>query len=80
MSHVTCRLTAKNRDQLRDPTLGNQVWAPYPRSKRRRVYETIGRPSVRLSQQRAAGLLLWARRAGDIDRLSGIYTARRVAA
>jgi len=27
MNHVTCRLTAKNRDQLRNPTLGNRVWA-----------------------------------------------------
>jgi len=27
MTYVTCRLTAKNRDQLRNPTLGNQVWA-----------------------------------------------------
>ena len=27
MTHVTCRLTAKNRDQLRNPTLGNRVWA-----------------------------------------------------
>ena len=27
MTHVTCRLTAKNPDQLRNPTLGNQVWA-----------------------------------------------------
>ena len=26
-SHVTCRLTAKNRDQRRNPTLGNRVWA-----------------------------------------------------
>jgi len=26
MTHVTCRLTAKNRDQLRNPTLGNRVW------------------------------------------------------
>ena len=25
MIHVTCRLTAKNRDQLRNPTLGNRV-------------------------------------------------------
>ena len=31
MTHVTCRLTAKNRDQLRNPTLGNRVWAAsYP--------------------------------------------------
>jgi len=29
MSHITCRLTAKNRDQLRNPTLGNQVWATF---------------------------------------------------
>jgi len=29
MTHVTCRLTAKNRDQLRNPTLGNQVWATF---------------------------------------------------
>ena len=27
MTHVTCRLTAKNLDQLRNPTLGNQVLA-----------------------------------------------------
>jgi len=27
MTHVTCRLTAKNRDQLRNPTLGNRVRA-----------------------------------------------------
>ena len=29
MTHVTCRLTAKNRDQLRNPTLGNRVWAVF---------------------------------------------------
>ena len=27
MTHVTCRLTAKNRDQLRNHTVGNRVWA-----------------------------------------------------
>ena len=27
MIHVICRLTGKNRDQLRNPTLGNRVWA-----------------------------------------------------
>ena len=48
-----------------------------PRSMRSRVYETVERPSVRpsicpidrLQQRRATGLLLSARRAGDIDRL-----------
>jgi len=29
MTHVTCMLTAKNRDQLRNPTLGSRVWATF---------------------------------------------------
>jgi len=29
MTHVACRLTAKNRDQLRNPTLGNRVSATF---------------------------------------------------
>jgi len=29
MTHVTCRLTAKNWDQLRNPTLGNRVLATF---------------------------------------------------
>ena len=29
MTHVTCRLTAKNRDQLQYPTLGSRVWATF---------------------------------------------------
>jgi len=29
MNHVTCQLTAKNRDHLRNPTLGNRVWAAF---------------------------------------------------
>ena len=29
MTHITCRLAAKNRDQLRNPTLGNRVWASF---------------------------------------------------
>jgi len=28
-SNGTCTLTAKNRDQLRNPTLGNRVWATF---------------------------------------------------
>ena len=31
MTHVTCRLTTKNRDQLRNPTLGTRVWAIFLR-------------------------------------------------
>jgi len=29
MTHVTYRLTAKNQDQLRNPTFGNRVWATF---------------------------------------------------
>ena len=29
MTHVTFSLTAKNRDQRQNPTLGNQVWATF---------------------------------------------------
>ena len=29
VTHVTCRLTANNRDQLRNPVLGNRVWANF---------------------------------------------------
>jgi len=29
MTHVTCRLTDKNRHQLRNPTLGNRVLATF---------------------------------------------------
>jgi len=29
MTRVTCTMTAKNRDQLRNPTLGNWVWATF---------------------------------------------------
>ena len=29
MAHVTCRMTAKNRDQLRNPTLGNRGWTTF---------------------------------------------------
>ena len=29
MTHLTCRLSAKNRDQLRNAMLGNRVWATF---------------------------------------------------
>jgi len=29
MTHITCRLTAKNRDRLRNSTFGNRVWATF---------------------------------------------------
>jgi len=43
MTHVTCRLTAKNRDQLRNPTIGNRVWATffYPDSPRQMAIKWV---------------------------------------
>ena len=41
MTHVTCRLTAKNRDQLRNPTLGNRVWATFTFLLSISVYSTM---------------------------------------
>ena len=29
MTHITCRLTAKNRNQLRNPTIRNRVWTTF---------------------------------------------------
>ena len=29
MTHITCRLTAEDRDRLRNPTLGYRVWATF---------------------------------------------------
>ena len=29
MTHFTCRLTAKNRDQLQNPTFGNRAWTVF---------------------------------------------------
>ena len=54
MTHITCRLTAKNRDQVRNPTLGNRVWAtftiftcPVSRPHHSLVVEHhVGRPHV----------------------------------
>jgi len=42
MTHVTCRLTAKNRDQLRNRTLGNRVWATFTFYLCRRAVERDG--------------------------------------
>ena len=41
MTHVTCRLTAKYRDQLWNPRLGNRVWATLPF-----FYSSLGRSDV----------------------------------
>ena len=56
MTHVTCRLTAKNRDQLRNPTLGNRVWATFTLFSQRRGYH------------RHSGLVVWRRRPSRLFR------------
>ena len=48
MTHATCRLTTKNRDQLRNPTLGNRVWATFFAMYKLVVY-TSGLPTLRNS-------------------------------
>jgi len=41
MTHATCRLTAKNRDKLRNPTLCNRVWATFTFLRRGKYAEKI---------------------------------------
>ena len=41
MTQVTCRLTAKNRDQLRNPTLNSRVWATFLASSMNRFHGMI---------------------------------------
>jgi len=48
MIHVTCRLTAKNRDQLRKPMLSNRVWVTF-------TFFTIGYPSDSASSSKWHG-------------------------
>ena len=50
MTHVTCRLTAKNRDQLRKPTLGNRAWAAF-------TFSTLTAGSLLSAQASASGVM-----------------------
>ena len=52
MTHVTCRLTGKNRDQLRNPTLGNRVWASFTFTTLFEGSEEAARTSVLAVKQR----------------------------
>ena len=42
MTYVTCRLTAKNRDQLRNPTLGNRARATFFTERLNVHYKQVG--------------------------------------
>ena len=63
MTQITCRLAAKNRDQLRNPTLGNRVWATFT------FYRQSERcSSERYRQQSAANCASLVRRYGARQR------------
>ena len=78
MTHVTCRLTAKNRDHLRNPTLGDRVWTTFLQkdlSVITRIAHALSvlkrccvRPSVRLSQGQRARQQQSRAAAGDARR------------
>jgi len=61
MTHVACRLTAKNRDQLRNPTLGNRVWATF-------TFLTLGREITRPETTRSAIHFLFLRSPSPVAR------------
>jgi len=65
MTHITCRLTAKNWDQLRNPTLDNRVRAtftflkaPMAKSKfhRRKAWRTKKQEALATTARRAVSL------------------------
>jgi len=63
LTHVTCRLTAKNRDQLRNPMLGNRVWATFT------FYNSIKGSPYSITERRVAELIpvLGSQPAGDVS-------------
>jgi len=68
MTHVTCRLTAKNRDQLRNPTLGNRVWATFTF-----YFLDVLDDDFREGQVSRGGKLSYFRRRGSVHRSDVAY-------
>ena len=62
MTHVTCRLTAKNRDQLWNPTLGNRVWATFTfiATRQRRALKVTPQVATQGAESAVYGCLLRA--------------------
>ena len=56
---VTCRLTAKNRDQLRNPTLGKRVWATFSFFFIQVSRHQNGKTSLDLNEARDDGFCGW---------------------
>jgi len=76
MTHVTCRLTAKNRDQLRTPTLGNQLWATFFYLSDAAGDDGPDDGLIVTERGRASVNLRYRRRASD--RRQGLFTAHEL--
>jgi len=77
LTRITCRLTAKNRDQLRNPTLGSRIWATFTFLK---LYLTIyafnaltllvgrqeGHPACKKTEWWGAGVVICLKRGADL--------------
>jgi len=74
MTHATCSLTTKNRDQLRNPTLGDRVWAAfYCMKKTGKIHTANARLGVNV--RRAMSHTLYTLRGVAIARNDVIYSA-----
>ena len=78
MIHVTCRLTAKNRDQLRDPTLGNRLCMGYLNLSTHQThnsceYSIYPQYCVRVA---SAVSVVWAGRGGSVPRSAPVLLPR----
>jgi len=69
MTHVTHRLTAKNQDQLRNPALGNRVWATLTFFRRRGVVVRGVRRMNEVNARRARLVLGWVTDLGQLYHL-----------
>jgi len=69
MTHVTRRLTAKNRDQLRNPALGNRVRATFTFFRRRGVVVRGVRRMNEVNARRARLVLGWVTVLGQLYHL-----------
>ena len=58
MTHVTCRLTAKNRDQLRNHKLSNRVWSNFTFFALPTVHTGVREPQFSLCAVNEPSLLL----------------------
>jgi len=79
MTHITRRLTAENRNQLGNPTLGNRVWAAFYRAGKTMCRELPGGRTTRI--WRRARLLCAIELTGQLDsELADRLTAGRAGA